>query len=269
MKRRWARRHWRGLVAAVLLAVAAACDTGIDSLDPSLGAAVITREPNDGYSITATNGTVRATARTTNPSSNMRVVFWRLADGTSIDQESCATWSAGNHDQQPGIALRARDVPGGTQVITVTKNVWFHAWSIFNVHVMDSSNPDEPFVQIAGGDLPGLRLSESYNDVKPYPWRACARVVGLTVSLKVWPLSEPEPAWDDPNYGYSVTLPFTWEVNSGRPGSYVGHLRPGASMDYSDLAVTHRNAGASARVAESLSEPTTPPRQPTHILRAP
>lgn len=271
MKTRRTSRRAAAVIVTALLAVAAACNSGVDPLDPSLGAAVITREsPEEAYGLTVANDVVTAAARSSNTGSNMRVVFWRKSDPVSTDQESCATWSAADHDQQPGIALRAHDVAGGTQVITMTKNIWFSAWSIFNVHVMDSSNPDEPFVQIAGSDLPGLRLSESYNDVKPYPWRGCARVVGTTVSLKVWPVNEPEPAWDDPNYGYSVTLPAEWGVTTGRAGFYASHLRPGASLDYSDVAITNLDDPApSTAAAESLSAPTAPPLEPTHILRAP
>jgi hypothetical protein len=119
----------------------------------------------------------------------------------------------------------------------------------------------EPFVQIAGQDLPGLRNSDFLNDVKPYPWRSCARVVGSTVSLKVWPTTVPEPAWNDPNYGYSVQLPAGWG-DAGRPGSYIGHLPPGGSLDHRDLVVSDLTTTRTA-------ERTTTPRSPTHILRAP
>lgn len=274
MYKGWERRHRRAgaLVAAVLVVVAAACNSGVEPLDASLGAAVITRESEtEAYGLSvAPDGVVTATAHTTNTGANMRVVFWRHADGSSANQESCATWSAVDHDQQPGLALRAHDVAGGTRAITITKNIWFNGYSIVNVHVMDSSRPDQPFVQIAGQDLPALRRSASFNDVKPYPWRACARVVGSTISVKVWPVDQPEPAWDDLDHGYSVTLPASWGITSGRPGHYAGHLRAGASLHYSDLVATNLdNPLRSRAAAETLAEPTPPPLEPTHIVRAP
>jgi hypothetical protein len=257
-------------LGAALLVVAAACDSGVDPIDPSLSAAVITRDGTDVYGLTVTDEITTAAARSTNQGGNTRVVFWRNADPVSTDQEVCTTWTAADQDQQPGLALRAHAVDGGTQVITVTKNIWLIGYSIFNVHVMDSSNPDEPFVRIASQDLPGLRNSSAFYDVKPYPWRACARAVGTTISLKVWPLSEPEPAWDDPNYGYSVTLGPEWEVTAGNGGSYIGHLPAGATIGYSDHVVTNLDApSASPAAAEALAEPTVPPDEPTHVLSAP
>lgn len=272
MANRWTGRRWRAATAAMLVAVAAACNSGFDPLDPSLSAVMITRDPaNDVYGLTVADGVITAAAPATNGGINSRAVFWRDADPVSTDQESCATWTAADHDQQPGIALRAHDVPGGTQVITVTKNIWFGAYSGVNVHLMDTSDEQRPIIQIAGKDLPGLRRSASANDVKPYPWRGCARVVGNVVSLKIWPLAEPEPAWDDPAYGYSVTLPDDWDVVAGHAGSYIGHLRPGRSLHYRDLVISdlddpdHPGAPAAA----TGTEPTTPPLAPTHVLRAP
>lgn len=271
MKVRRIRRHWRVVVAAVLVTMAAACNNGFDPLDPSLSAVMITREPaSDVYGLTVSGGAITAAAPSANGGHNSRAVFWRNDDPVGTDQESCATWTAANQEQQPGIALRAHDVTGGTQVVTVTKNVWFYAYSIANVHVMDTSDAEQPFVQIAGQDLPGLRTSESYADVKPYPWRACGRAVGRTISVKIWPLAEAEPAWDDPDYGYSVTLPDQWDVVAGHGGSYIGHLPPGGSVDYGDLVITDLDdPGTSRAAADAVTEPTTPPLDPTHVLRAP
>jgi len=256
-----ARASFRAVAIGALTLAAAAC-AAITPLDESLGAGVINRDPaTDVYGLTVSGGIVRSAAPSSNKGSGMRVVFWRKADAATTDQESCATWSAKNHQQQPGIALRVHEVRNGVRAITITKNVWLTAYSVVNVHVMDSTSATEPFVKIAGQDLPGLRNSADLTDVKPYPWRSCAQVVGSTVSLKVWPAAQAEPAWDDPNYGYSVDLPAGWGA-AGRPGFYIGHLPPGRSLDHSDLAVSDL---ATTRTAE----PTTTPRSPTHILLAP
>ncbi len=256
-----ARAGSRAVAVGAVLLAAVACEA-ITPLDESLGASVITREPAaDVYGLTVSGGVVTAAAPSSNTGTGMRVVFWRKADAATTDQGSCATWTAADHNQQPGIALRAHEIDKGVRVITVTKNVWFDAYSIFNVHVMDSNNEAEPYVQIAGQDLAGLRNSPDVTDVKPYPWRSCARVVGSTVSLKVWPTGEPEPAWNDPSYGYSVTLPAGWG-DAGRPGSYIGHLPPGGSLEYSDLAVSDLSISSGA-------ERTMTPLLPTHTVRAP
>lgn len=261
------RVGYRAVAISAALFAAVACDA-ITPLDASLGASVITREPPDDiYGLTVSDGVVTAAAPSSNTGGNMRVVFWRAADAATTDQESCATWTAADQNQQPGIALRAHQIDTGVRVITVTKNVWLAGYSIFNVHVMDSNNALEPYVQIGGQDLAGLRNSPFLYDVKPYPWRSCARVVGSILSLKVWPTAEPEPAWNDPSYGYSVTLPDGWG-DPGRPGSYIGHLPPGGSLQHSDLTVSDLTI-TSAAAPRRRSEPTTSPLAPTHILRAP
>jgi hypothetical protein len=108
----------------------------------------------------------------------------------------------------------------------------------------------------------------------------CARVVGDTVSFIVWPLRDPEPAWNDPKYGGSVTLPAGWS-QPGIPGWYVGHLEPGDSVGFTDMSTadvgqppptTTTTTPQSPDQAEAdvvAPEPTTPPRAPTWIPRAP
>ncbi len=255
-------------LAVGLLAIVAACG-GIRPLDPSLGARVITQEPpNDTYGLTVSNDVITATAPGDNTGNNIRVVFWRNADAASTNQESCMTWNAPDQVQQPGIALRAHDFNGGTRVISITKNVWLGGYWIFNVHVMDTTNPDVPLLWIAGRDLWGLRNGPEPTDLKPYPWRGCGRVVGTTVSLKVWPTAEAEPAWDDPNYGYSVTLPDGWDA-PGEPGAYIGHLFPGGSATFSELVVTDLGGISTSSAAALGLEPTTEPLAPTHIPLGP
>jgi hypothetical protein len=260
----------------MLLLAAAACGPEVTPLDPSLGAGILTGEAQDHYGLTVADGVVTASTPETNTGGNTRIAFWRVADPASTDQQTCATWNHARGDlYQPGAAMRVRKANGRTTAITVTNNIWYGARWAFNVHVMDSG-AQQPFRQIASFDLSeAFRTAPGAYTVWPLPWRMCARAVGDTVSFIVWPLRDPEPAWDDPRYGGSVTLPAGWG-QPGIPGWYVGHLEPGDSMDFTDLATadvgqppptTTTQPQAQADVV--APEPTTPPREPTWIPRAP
>lgn len=227
------RRRLTSVLGVACVVVLAACAA---SASP-LGAGNLTPEGDDRYGLTQVDGVVTAAAPVTNTGGNTRVAFWRFVDSASVDQESCATWvDAHGRFQQQGAALRVRSVDGRTTAITVTGNVHLGARWFFSVHVMDSA-ADPALHQVGGFDLsdvfrPG---GPETTEVPPYPWRMCARVVGDTVSFIVWPLTHPEPAWADPRFGGSVQLPPGWG-EAGRPGWYVGHLEPGDSVGFSDLA---------------------------------
>ena len=232
MSRRVADR-FAGVAAAALAVVA--CGPVIP-LDPELDARVITRDSDDRYGIRTVAGVTTATAAQANAGGNGRYLFWRKADPETADQETCATWVDNTtHTQQQGAALRIQ-APGDDDVraITVTKNVAFGYFWVFYVHVMDSSL-EQPYTLIGQFSLDDvfLRMGEPFN-VPPYPWRMCARVTGDVVSFKVWPLTDPEPAWGDPAYGGSATLPAGWE-GAGRPGWYIGHLLPGEAVGFTDM----------------------------------
>ena len=197
-------------------------------------------------------------------------MFWPAADDPSLDQETCATWTDDQNDvRQPGAALRTTSDHSTTQAITITKNVWLGANWIFNVHVMDTAAV-EPFTLIGSFDLTGAFVRNL--SLAPPPWRMCARVVADVVSFKVWPLVDPAPAWDDPTYGGSVRLPAGWD-HPGRPGWYVGHLRPGEESHFSDRTTAQVVAPAptASRFGQHVVpvEVTTAPRSPTDIPTAP
>jgi hypothetical protein len=259
------RRRATALGAGALLALAVACGPEVKPLDPSLGAAILTGEAKDHYGVTVADGVVTAAAPESNTGGNTRIAFWRKADPASADHQTCATWTAARGEgdlYQPGAALRVRSVDGRTTAITITNNIFYLARWNFNVHVMDSA-AEQPFHRIAYFDLgDAFRTGPGHFSVWPYPWRMCARVVGDTVSFIVWPLTDPEPAWDDPKYGGSVTLPAGWD-QAGFPGWYIGHLEPRDSFDFTELETA--DLGQQRRAAER----TTPPRAPTWIPQAP
>lgn len=240
-----ARRVKVALVGAACAALAA-CNL-IDPLDPSLGAGFITTDGYDDYGITLADpadpaGPTVSAAPTTNEGGNTRVVFWPAEGPTIADQQSCVAWEEPDPHSQQGIALRTQSEAGDTRAITVTKNIWYYASWVFNVHVMDSANSEE-FVQILGTNLEDVLVRDD-GTLAPLPWHLCARVVGDQVSFKVWPADEPEPEWMDGVHGAGVLLPDGWH-EPGVPGWYVGHLNPGVSTTYFDRAVEDLGAAAS------------------------
>jgi hypothetical protein len=261
------RRRLAAALGTAMVLLAAACGPEVSPLDPSLGAAILTPDAKDHYGLTLADGVVTASAPETNTGGNTRTAFWRRADAASADHQTCATWvNAQSELQQQGAALRVRSANGRTTAITITDNIFYFARWNFNVHVMDSG-AEQPFRRIAYFDLSdAFRTAPGAFTVWPYPWRMCARVVGDTVSFIVWPLRDPEPAWDDPKYGGSVTLPAGWD-QPGLPGWYVGHLEPGDSVGFTALDTAE--VGQQRRAGVVAPEPTTPPRQPTWVPQAP
>ena len=292
--RRWtARQLWTSAGVACVALMAAACvpakatsstpagpSTPVAAavrnavIDTSLARGVLTSEGADVYNLSRDAAAVTASAPASNTGGNSRLGFWRAPDQDSADQQTCATWTqAPDGLQQQGAVLRARSIQGRTTAITVTHNIYFGAWWVFNVHVMDSAAA-APFHQIGTFDLREV-FAPGWPDVlqaPPYPWRLCARVVGNVVSFVVWPTSDPKPAWNDARYGGSVTLPAGWSA-PGDAGWYIGHLEPGKSSGFGDLSILGllSNASSAARQAAiaELSKPASPPRQPTWIVDAP
>src|SRR4051794_1146418 len=55
------------------------------------------------------------------------------------------------------------------------------------------------------------------------------------LQYKVWVGSHPEPAWGDPSYGDTVTVPTDF-VYAGQTGWYLGHIPPGGKATMTHLA---------------------------------
>jgi outer membrane protein assembly factor BamB len=233
----------------------------VTPIDPSLTARPLTAERRDRYALTIQDATLTASAPNTNKGGGTRAVFSRLSDPDVADAEACATWSEQSRTtNQQGVALRVRASNGATSAITVTKNVLFAAAWIFNVHVWDTSRA-QPATQIAGFDL-----GQTFNPngtLVPLPWRMCAQAVGSTLSFLVWPTSVSQPAWDDPAYGGSVTLPEGY-AEAGSAGWYVGHLAPGDATTFADLTANPAPPAPFAFRAQRIT-----PRQPTAYVNLP
>lgn len=238
------------VAAGLLVAVAGACAAEVEPLDPSLGAAFITREERNTYGVTVADGvtTARATDTNTGPG-NDRLAFWRLADPDLVDAETCATWVGdGPLGRQPGAALRLQASQTGIRTLTVTKNV-FGFYHAVNVHLMDSA-ADPQVVLLRQFVLTGLLEDGGEGGVAPFPWRLCARVVGSSVDFKIWPTKLTEPDWGDPAFGGHYDLDVGMPA-SGRFGWYAGHLNAGELVGFVDMTVVDLAAPPPA-AAESV-----------------
>jgi hypothetical protein len=238
----------------------------VDGAADDLRSATLTAERADTYDVRFDTGDrAHASAPSSNAGGNSRLTFTRAAGATDPDQYSCATWVADTnwHDQE-GAALRVHPVPGGVKAVTITKNVYFGANWVFNVHVWDTSQ-SPPAIQIASFDLAPV-FSPDHIQVVPLPWKLCAQVVGSTVSFVAWPASGPRPDWGDASHGGSVTLPAGHD-EPGEAGWYIGHLEHDHRAEFADLA-----AGPTTVAGAPLGGPAAPgtaPRAPTAIPALP
>lgn len=233
-----------GLTALVILAglLAAACQrVPVRVFDDTHPAAFnvhyLTRNGGDTVSSVAGPGRFTLSAPATNTGSNTRVLIYPPAQPMAADQQVCATWSdqVGIHTQQ-GLALRVRhDITNGGRwrAVTVMKNIMWGANWQFNVLTWDTQGRYGYRVHGSVG-LPQVFWPNQV--LAPLPWRVCAKAEGDIVTVKAWRLNETEPAWGDSSHGGTVRLPAGWAFD-GKAGWYAGHLSPGGSAAFTDLAV--------------------------------
>lgn len=226
------------------------------SESPAIRTETLSAERADAFSVVPDGEAITVAAAGTNTAGSTRFMFSLPPATVAQDLVSCATW---NGDRawwdQEGAVLRAHSIPGGFRAITVTKNIWFSAHWIFNVHVWDTTRYPIA-MQIGAFDLHSVFFPAGRQT--PGPWRLCARTVGGVVSFRVWPTSQPAPSWGDPRYGGSVVLPPGWG-DPGIAGWYVGHLRATDWASFSGLAVQAVASGTAtvtgARVATAEAIP--------------
>ena len=218
---------------------------------------VLTPNGGDTYSITANHGTVQLGAPSSNKGGNLRLAAARHEAPVTTDHHACTTWGGPTSNNiQPGVALRTSMSGNHTRAIVVSNNIFFKARGVWNVHYMDSTMPGG-FTLIAGFPLLGPVVPYA-----PPPWRVCAKVEGDLLTVKVWPLREPEPYWSDPNRAGAVRLA-PEHVYSGRPGWYAAHLRAGESTSLTDVtAYSVDTYQASLRWVDELSAAVLGKRRP-------
>jgi hypothetical protein len=230
---------WALTLAAVDVASASVSSPWIPTYDGdtsprSLRTAYLTRDAGDSFTVTKDGPVLTAAAPPTNTGGNTREVVWPSRSLRSRDAQTCATWLGETNDfVQEGLALRIRHHDGVTTAITLTKNIYYGAHWVFNVHGWDSSSPS-PFTQLGQWDLSPVIL-DGGGQYQPMPWRVCFRAVGSTVGMKIWwPAQMSEPSWSDPAYTRTMVIPSEY-TRRGRAGWYVGHLQPGMSTTYDEL----------------------------------
>ena len=230
------RRGHRIGALCIALFVLGACRQAVvtyPSTDPRpADTTVLTPDGTDAYTYASSTGSMHVAALDTNTSGNLRSAFWPADAPLVTDSQTCATWaSQSNVFTQQGAAFRIAQANGSTRAITVTKNVFYGATWIFNVHTWDTTAT--PAYQVVGSILLKSELWPDGTE-SALPWHVCARTIGTSLDLKVWRGNETEPAWGNSVHGGSVTLPDS-AVYPGVSGWYIGHLLGGGQAEFTDL----------------------------------
>jgi hypothetical protein len=168
---------------------------------------------------------------------NFREVFRRSGTRVTDRQTTCATWvQQSGPSVQQGLAVRIRDRAGRVRAVTLTKNVEFGIYWVFNVLTWDTARAGEPWRKVGQFDLSRV-VGKSAHRLARLPWRVCLRATGRTVAFKVWlPREGAEPSWQDETHVGRARLPRGYAV--GRPGWYVGHLPAGGRVVYGGLSTS-------------------------------
>lgn len=242
-----------GLIAALVFAISAQIMLTAAHAKPSwsvqhkaetstrkLYSATLTPDGNDKYTIKNYNGNMFMEAPTTNTGGNLRQVIWPRNMKDYKNSQSCATWVGSTHDRtQQGIALRIRKDDDRVRAITVTKNVIYGVYWVFNIHTWDSAS-DKPFTQIGQFNMSEVMLNE-VGKMEYMPWRVCARAVGDTFSFKIsFPMQAGSTSWSDDKYTKSVQIPEDY-IYAGQSGWYVGHVPAGGSTEYNSLRIWNKH----------------------------
>lgn len=175
-----------------------------------------------------------AATDTGHPDLNRREVFSRPGASAARDQTTCATWvRQSDVAAQQGLAVRIRDNAGRVRAVTLTKNVEFRIYWVFNLLTWDTARAGDPWRSVGQFDMSPV-IGQSADRLTPFPWRVCLRATGRTLAFKVWlPAERAQPSWRNDHYVRRARLPRGYSV--GVPGWYVGHLAPGARVVYGNL----------------------------------
>lgn len=223
---------WAGVVVTLLFT---SCQPATSLDRGPITTVILTRDGADDYRYdVAADGRVDVRALPSNRSGNLRVAGIRPSDPQLDDVRVCVTWIGfATALAQPGVVARLRVDGDRVRAIAVTNNVVFGYRRAFNVHLIDTGG--SPVLrQLASFPMPWADA--------PSPWRVCAEAREDIVSVHVWPLADPEPAWGTPGHGGSVRLPPTWVV-SGSAGWFAGHLIGADRLAFRDVQVGRASAG--------------------------
>jgi hypothetical protein len=223
------------LAAAVPLPVAGAAPSRSAHARPAVKVAYLTRRHDETLTLTRLTRVDVVTDRHGNSDPNIRMVWWNANERARQDEVSCTSFTAIDTSFnasliQEGVALRVQRGAAGLRALTVTKNIYAHAVWNFNLHWWKVS----PSGTVSLSRIAWFNMSAALvvsGKLSPTPWNLCARAVGTTVTILVWPSGEATPAWSDPVHAASATVPGSW-VYPGLAGWYVGHDRTGGTVTY-------------------------------------
>lgn len=230
----------RVLVSVLVLLTAACRPEPVPGLPTGWSGTFITRDGADSFVMASGRAghseLFRVRGPVSNRGSNTRLIARPSDAPTSRDHEVCATATSTSWLGQEGVALRDRLEPDRHRVITVTKNVYGGATTVYNVHLWDSRRPG------VGTHIAQVNKAAAFTDVglvPRVPRRLCAQVAGSRLTFKVWSQDRAEPGWADPVHATSVELPREW-VFEGRPATYVGHVAANQTLTLSDIVTRRR-----------------------------
>lgn len=193
-----------------------------------MGSRTLTPDGADTYTASALGSTLTVSAPATNTGGNLRRVYWPAGQADRGDGTVYAAWTSRSAESaQEGLAHHVT----ASRAVTVTKNVWAQVYWVFNVHAWSG----ETFVQIAQFDMVDIMFTPA-GGYQPLPWRVASRMVGSALTFKIWFPAMAEPAWTDPAYARTATVPVGW-LSPGKIGWYAGHLPPSGSVRYTSLTV--------------------------------
>jgi hypothetical protein len=183
-----------------------------------------------------------------NTGSNLREVYWPAGTGDTTSSQVCAKWySQSSASTQEGLAFHVVNYADGHMTgITVTKNVIYGVYWVFNVHTWDTTGGNyaapAPIAQFDMGSV--VTANGAF---KAFPWSICGRLVNNQLQVKVWvPADGAEPAWTDTTHVGTVAIPAAFQ-GPGKSGFYIGHLPPGGTALYTNAAITNLD-GAGAKL---------------------
>ena len=187
----------------------------------------------DGPMYIVTRGPGSILVRARKGDGNEREVYWYSSALETTQGTSCAQWNRGEGIDQQGAAFRISTTHGDTRTITVTRNVVFGQFSVFNFHIWNTSTT--PAFHLFGQVVLTHYLGTGQ---AAYPLNFCARIVRRLVQFVIWRPGQPQPEWGSVSQGGSALLP-AGAPDQGYTGWFAGHVVAGTSTKFTDVSINN------------------------------